>query len=159
MLILVDSNILVFLASLSSPSHQTSVTATNQLRQSGDLLCVTAQNLIEFWAVATRPLNARGLGFTPAQAQAELAKIKSLFRFLPDVAAIYTEWERLVVQHGVSGKNAHDARLAAAMKIHGLTHLLTFNGGDFKRFAGITVIDPVSVTPAPSQPPPQNPTS
>ena len=106
--------------------------------------------------MATHPKNARGLGLTTTQAQAELTKIKSIFRFLPDVAAIYTEWEWLVAQHAVAGKNAHDARLAAAMSVHGLTHLLTFNGGDFKCFTGITVIDPAGETPTaslPAQPP------
>jgi len=154
MLVLVDSNILVFGANPNSPSYQASENATKWLLANGDWLYVTPQNLIEFWAVATRPANARGLGMTTAQAQAELTKIKRLFRFLPDVAAIYTEWERLAAQHTVAGKNAHDARLAAAMKVHGLTHLLTFNGGDFKRFAGITVIDPASiVSPMPTQSP------
>ncbi|HMV47173.1 MAG TPA: hypothetical protein PLD20_25900 [Blastocatellia bacterium] len=86
---------------------------------------------------------------TTAQAQTELMKIKSLFRFLPDVAAIYTEWEKLVAQHSVSGKNRHDARLAAAMKVHGLTHLLTFNSNDFKRFSAVLVIYPATVTPFP----------
>lgn len=145
--ILIDSNILVFAANAQSPSHQLSLNAPIHLRQRGDIPCITAQNLIEFWAVATRPTNAGGLGFTSAQAQTELVRIKSLFRFLPDVAAIYIEWEKLVAQHSVSGKNTHDARLAAAMKVHGLTHLLTFNGNDFKRFSGVTVIDPATVTP------------
>jgi predicted nucleic acid-binding protein len=42
----------------------------------------------------------------------------------------------------VRGKNAHDARLVAAMLVHGLTHVLTFNGKDFARFGEIAVIPP-----------------
>ena len=34
----------------------------------------------------------------------------------------------------------HDTRLVAAMKVHGLSHILTFNVKDFKRFVDITVI-------------------
>ncbi|MGH9801884.1 MAG: type II toxin-antitoxin system VapC family toxin [Blastocatellia bacterium] len=147
MLVLVDSNILVYNADPASLFYQDSENAMKWLLAGGDRLYVTPQNLIEFWAVVTRPATARGLGMTTSQAQLELAKIKNLFRFLPDVPAIFTEWERLVTQHAVSGKNVHDTRLAAAMNVHGLTHLLTFNGSDFKRFAGITVIDPASVTP------------
>jgi hypothetical protein len=45
--------------------------------------------------------------------------------------------------HGYQlGKNAHDARLVAAMRVHGLTHLLTFNAQDFRRYPGINVVTP-----------------
>ena len=36
-----------------------------------------------------------------------------------------------------------DARLVAAMTVHGVRHVLTFNGEDFSRYPGITVLDPV----------------
>lgn len=41
----------------------------------------------------------------------------------------------------MKGKNAHDARLVAAMVRHGLTHILTFNAQDFSRYRGITIDD------------------
>jgi hypothetical protein len=36
----------------------------------------------------------------------------------------------------------HDARLVAAMHVHGVTHLLTLNVRDFARYPGITVVHP-----------------
>jgi predicted nucleic acid-binding protein len=125
--------------------HQNAIDAVSALRTSGEDLCVVPQNLIEFWAVATRPLSANGLEMTTEKAQTELARIKSLFRLLPDTSTVYDEWERLVAQHAVLGKNTHDARIVAAMSVHGITHLLTFNGDDFKRYPGITVISPGGV--------------
>lgn len=107
-----------------------------------DELHVIAQNLIEFWAVATRPITANGLGLTVAQAEQELTKLRALFTILPDTADILPEWEQLVVTHQVLGKQAHDARLVAAMSVHNLTNLLTFNDGDFKRFTEIVVVNP-----------------
>jgi predicted nucleic acid-binding protein len=56
--------------------------------------------------------------------------------------AIYHEWRRLVVAHSVLGVQVHDARLAAAMKVHRVTHLLTLNAPDFKRYPHITVVHP-----------------
>jgi hypothetical protein len=44
-----------------------------------------------------------------------------MFLLLPDTPAIYPAWEALVIQHKVSGKPAHDARLVAAMQVHGLS--------------------------------------
>ncbi len=110
-----------------------------------DELRVIAQNLIEFWAVATRPIADNGLGITVAQAAQELTKLKTLFGILPDTADILPQWEQLVVKHQVLGKQVHDTRLVAAMKVHNVTHLLTFNTSDFKRYDGITVVNPSSV--------------
>jgi predicted nucleic acid-binding protein len=99
----------------------------------------------EFWAVATRPLAVNGLGMAPSAAESELTQIKQLFRLLDDTPAVYMEWEKLVLQYSVSGKNAHDTRIVAAMMVHHLSQLLTFNAADFQRFSGITVLTPAGV--------------
>jgi predicted nucleic acid-binding protein len=140
--ILVDTNIL--LRSLQ-PSHAHFKPATDSLRRlrRTDQLCVTPQNLYELWVVCTRPANVNGLGMSTTEAQVELANTRSLFAFLPDTPAIYQEWEKLVVQYDVKGKTAHDARLVAAMNVHGVTHLVTFNVSDFSRYAGIQLVDPM----------------
>jgi predicted nucleic acid-binding protein len=65
-----------------------------------------------------------------------------LFAFLQDERAIFPKWKELVARYDVKGKPAHDARLVAAMLRHGLSHLLTFNDADYKRFPAITVIPP-----------------
>ncbi len=111
---------------------------------------IVPQNLIELWVVATRPIDQNGLGMTTVAAAAELRRLKSIFPLLPETPAIFPIWESLVIQQGVSGKPAHDARLAAAMKVHGLTAILTFDRSGFSRFPGIEVIDPSQIAPPPS---------
>ena len=54
-------------------------------------------------------------------------------------------WKHLVVLHEVRGVQVHDTRLVAYMLAHQLTHILTWNGSDFQRFANITVIEPQSL--------------
>ena len=76
----------------------------------------------------------------------------SVFR-LPDFDAVYPEWRRLVIAHGVAGKKAHDARLVAAMLIHGIKHVLTFNAPDFARYPNIVVLDPIGVAQKSGAPP------
>ncbi len=49
----------------------------------------------------------------------------SRFRCFGMSGVVFDHWLDLVAAHGVVGKVAHDARLAAAMKRHGLTHLMT----------------------------------
>jgi predicted nucleic acid-binding protein len=119
--------------------------AVDVLLDRSDELCVIAQNLIEFWSVATRPMANNGLDFSIARTIQEVTKLKTVFVVLPDTANILPEWEQLVVAHQVLGKQVYDARLVAAMNVHNLTHLLTFNTDDFKRFTTITAVNPQSI--------------
>jgi predicted nucleic acid-binding protein len=123
------------------------VNAINLLRSQGEQLHTVPQNLIEFWSVYTRPIERNGLGRTLTEAQAEINRLKTLFPLLLDTSAIYEEWERLVVVYAVRGVNVHDARLVAAMLVHGLTHILTFNISDFARYSEITAVHPTAITP------------
>jgi len=117
------------------------------LRASGHTFRTTPQNLAEFWNVATRPAEKNGFGLTPAAADRSLRFLERLIPLLEDSPAVYPEWRRLVVASGVSGVQVHDARLVAAMKAHGVTHILTFNTTDFTRYIpeGIVAVDPSSV--------------
>ena len=142
---LVDTNILLRSVQTSHPAYSHVDRAVTIFIARGDELCVIAQNLIEFWAVATRPIANNGLGLTIGRTSQELRKLKSSFPVLPDTVDILPEWERLVVNHQVFGKQVYDARLVAAMRVHNLTHLLTFNTGDFKRFTIITATSPTSI--------------
>jgi predicted nucleic acid-binding protein len=155
---LVDTNIL---SRMAEPGHAMSADALNSTRVlglRGYTLHIVPQNLYEFWVVCTRPIRVNGLGKSLPEAIAELNKVKALFTLLDDTPALYPEWERLVATHAVLGKNAHDARLAAAMLVHGVTHLLTFNDADFRRFPGITVLTPAAILASPpALPPPAAP--
>jgi predicted nucleic acid-binding protein len=142
---LADTNILLRSAEPAHPMHATAVRAVSTLLSRGERVCVLPQNLIEFWSVATRPANLNGLGFSLAQTETEVSRIEALLTVLPDSPAIYPEWRRLVVAHSVSGKQVHDARIVAAMNIHQITQLITFNSDDFKRYSNLMLIDPVSI--------------
>jgi len=54
--------------------------------------------------------------------------------------------EKLVAQYQVMGKQVHDARLVAVMKIYKISSILTFNIDDFNRFTEIVAIDPNSAS-------------
>ena len=92
--------------------------------------------------MATRPVSENGLGMTVEMAARELSVLKRLFSLLPETPPVFEEWERLVTTHRVSGKNTHDARIVAAMDIHGITRILTFNVRDFTRYPGISAVHP-----------------
>jgi predicted nucleic acid-binding protein len=132
--------------------YATARLALQELTVAGASLHVAAQNLIEFWVVATRPVSSNGLGLTPAQAATEVNNFKAACQLLPDSPVIFAEWERLVMTYHVEGKQAHDARLVGVMKAHGIGKILTFNAADFNRFVageGITIVDPNVVAASP----------
>ena len=142
---LVDTNILTRLAEPGHAMHQAALDAVKLLIRQGHTLHIVPQNLYEFWVVCTRPTHVNGLGKTAAEAVAELANVKALFLWLVEAPAVYGIWEHLVASTPVVGKNAHDARFVAAMTVHGLTHLLTFNTQVFRQYHGITAVSPADV--------------
>lgn len=143
----VDTSILVRQADPNSADRPLALQALARLTGRGEALQIVPQNMVEFWVVATRSQAVNGLGLSTADADVERRRLESLFPLLPDPPDLYARWVGLVNRFGVSGKPVHDARIVAAMLAHSLTHILTFNGADFRRYAplGIVVVDPAAV--------------
>ena len=142
---LVDTNILLRLVQPDSPEYGTIRRCTDRLWAQGADLFYTSQNLAEFWNVCTRPADRNGFGFSVAETDERAALIESKFSFAADSEATHQEWRKIVVDAGVSGIQVHDARMVAAMRVHGIANLLTLNAKDFRRFSGITVLSPDEV--------------
>jgi predicted nucleic acid-binding protein len=149
MAILVDTSVLGRLANRADAAHATAQAAIAELHRRGEVLHVTAQNLIEFRNFATRPAAVNGLGLPPSTAAALTAAFEASFPLLEETPAVYPAWRVLVDALGVVGKQVHDARLVAVCHVHGVAQVLTFNVAHFARLAtalpGVTVIDVASV--------------
>jgi predicted nucleic acid-binding protein len=144
--ILVDTGILLRLVIPSDALHSEVRRYIKVLRSRGERLVTLTQNIAEFWNVCTRPAEARGgYGFTVAETARKVKLIERLILVKPDSEPAYQEWKSLLVTYSEKGTKAHDARIVAAMKAYGVTHLATLNGDDFKRFHGIMVIEPDDV--------------
>ena len=139
---LVDTGILLRISRPADPNQAIVDAALATLAQASAELVYTHQNIAEFWNVCTRPLERNGIGLSVAKTVKEVQVIERTMRLLPDSEAVYREWRRLVETHAVSGAKVHDARLVASMVVHGVTHLLTLNPGDFARYPEITAIHP-----------------
>ena len=61
---------------------------------------------------------------------------------LAEDASVYETWVRLLRTYDVRGVQVHDAHLAAILQVHGVGHLLTFNGRDFARYAPLIAVHP-----------------
>ena len=145
MRILADTGLLVRYSLPGDPSHQLCRGALDALAQAGHQLCTCCQGLAEFWAVSTRPADVNGLGMSFDKAMISLRAIETAFTLLPEPPDVAQYWRRLIEDYRVLGKQAHDARLAALMLAHGVTHILTLNPRDFARYDGITPVTPQEI--------------
>jgi len=145
MRILVDTSPIVRISDPKDRHHRIAIDALGHLEEAGHELRLVPQNLYEYWVVATRQVKNNGLGFSSGQVDGYLQSFTALFPLLKDERTIFEHWRKLVTEHEVHGKPAHDTRLVAAMQRHGITHLLTFNDADFRRYNAITVMVPQEV--------------
>lgn len=144
--ILADTNVLLRSVESTEQTNDEAIISIKTLLKHGHRVTVLPQNLIEFWNVATRPFDKNGFGWPVVKAEYEISRLETLLTVLPDTKAIYAQWRELVVDYEVMGKSVHDARIVAAMMVHQISKILTFNGPDFKRFQDIVVIDPSSLS-------------
>lgn len=131
---LLDTSILCRLVRPDDPQHNEARKAVELLLVQHSRLFITPQVEREFWVVATRPGEQNGLGLRPDEAQEEMKAFERICSFLPDSPKVHENWRQLVVEHGVCGKEAHDAGHVAAMCSHKIENILTFDSADFRRY-------------------------
>jgi predicted nucleic acid-binding protein len=143
---LVDSNVLLRWVKSNHRDYPLIVSATDAILRQDGILCYTSQNVGEFWNACTRPVDRNGYGLSPQQTDRLAKSFEERLRLLPDSLSIHEEWRGLLVVYGVSGVQVHDARLVAAMRVHGVKRILTFNDKDFARYADVEAVHPRSVS-------------
>jgi predicted nucleic acid-binding protein len=142
---LIDSNILLRWVKPDHIDYPTIISATDSILRQDGVLCYTSQNIAEFWNACTRPLHRNGYGLSPQNTNRKAISLEGKLRLLPESPTVHEEWRRLVVTHNVLGVQVHDARLVAAMRVHGVKLILTFNTKDFVRCTDIEAIHPSRV--------------
>lgn len=148
---LLDTGILLRLVNRQAVAHAEIRHAVRVLKRQGHVTVTTFQNLSEFWNVCTRPASARGgLDLTLDETRRRLGTILRITTLLPDTADAFGRWRELVVRHAVRGVQVHDAKLVAMMGVYGVSHLLTLNPSDFKRYPGISALTPDLVIGSPT---------
>lgn len=142
---LIDTNILLRASDAGSDKRDLARSAFRSLIGRGHICFLTAQVIGEFWSVATRPQESNGLGWSVERAESEIKKWRDRFLFFEETPEIYERWIDLISAHKITGRRIFDTRLLAVMLVHGATHLLTFDVGDFPKVSSITVVHPSEV--------------
>ena len=147
---LADTNVAARWVLPGDLNYSTIRNAVFALQAQHEIIYITPQVLVEFHALATRPIVANGLGWTAQAARAEALLIEAMFPLLAETAAVYPPWGALIDAYGILGRQVYDARLVAIMQAHGVSHILTMNPTHFRRFSGITVVEPSTIINSPS---------
>jgi predicted nucleic acid-binding protein len=144
---LLDTNILLRASDPQSEQYSLADEAVYHLLEEGHQCLLTSQILIEFWVVATRPVEGNGFGWTPERTKTQIDEFPSQFTLLKEPPDLFSFWFQLVNDHNIKGKRTHDIRILAVMKAYAISHILTFNPNDFIPIDGITIVHPQEIMP------------
>lgn len=143
---LLDTNILVYAADETSPSH----VAARALRDKGlkgeIALCVTPQVLMEFFSVVTNPKRVK-----QARSRDEALQEMEKYVHAKNFSMIYSQPQalgkslELLKRYSVKGQEAYDLQLVATMLSNGVTRIYTYDVSDFSQFTEIEVISPETI--------------
>jgi predicted nucleic acid-binding protein len=139
---LLDTNIILRFTDADSAESTMVNDVIVHILERGGQCCITAQIVIEFWVVATRPVTVNGLGWDVEKTERAVQLLINQFEWLEEIPDIFTQWLSLVKIHKISGKRTHDLRIQAVMLAHNISHILTFNPKDFVAVAGMTIVHP-----------------
>ena len=122
-ILFVDTNVLLTATGESRPQH----------RDAGRLLG-------EYLVVATRPLDANGLGLHVRDAMANVSEFLRYVHLYDESEEVARRLRQLGLTYALHGKRLHDANIVATMSIHGIRALVTQNPGDFAPFDEIDLV-------------------
>ncbi|MBV6622722.1 MAG: type II toxin-antitoxin system VapC family toxin [Rivularia sp. (in: Bacteria)] len=139
---LLDTNVVLRFCNPSDVQHSLVTDAVSFLLARGDECFLTPQVIVEFWVVATRPIDVNGLGWSVEQTRNTIDQLCDRIPLIKESSDIFSNWLDLVTSNKVMGKRTHDARIVAAMLAHEITHILTLNPKDFTFTSSITIVHP-----------------
>ena len=141
-LYLLGTNILLRASDRSSSRYNLAVNSVASLIAQGHECIITSQVLIEFWVVATRPIEVNGLGWSIERIEKKIEQLINQFTLVEETEAILICWLELVTKYQIKGKRTHDARLMAVAIANEIDYILTFNPKDFTKIRELTIVHP-----------------
>jgi len=138
--VFIDTNILIYASLKESQFHRASKECLNNLQKQDVTLIISRQILREYLSVMTRP-NTITMELRQEIIIQAIRNFEEDFAVLNEDAEVTKRLLELMEKVSASGKQIHDANIAATMLVNGITEILTHNVGDFKRFVPeITII-------------------
>ena len=145
-LILLDTNVLVYAADVTSPFHNTASVILNRGLQGSLSLCITPQVLFEFFSVITNPKRVDSVWDKEKVVRAiekyfQADLITKIYPNTNDVQDLLDFLKR----YEIKGRGIFDLHLVITMLANGVTRICTYNDKDFTKYSEIEVLNPESV--------------
>ncbi|PNK12870.1 type II toxin-antitoxin system VapC family toxin, partial [Cylindrospermopsis raciborskii] len=96
---LLDTNIILRFANSQSQEYNLIRNTISEILLRGGQCFITSQVIIEFWVVATRPVNVNGLGWTVEQTTQAVQMLISQFDLLAETPDVFSIWLNLVITY------------------------------------------------------------
>lgn len=138
----VDTNVLIFATNELSPWHGAATKSLQDAQQNNVELIISQQILREYLAAATR-ISAIENGLPLSDILENVRILRSDYTIVEDNPFVLDCLVELLQKVTVGGKQVHDANIVATMQTHNITHLLTHNTADFKRFDEFITVVPL----------------
>jgi len=140
--LLLDTNVLLTATDRARTDHTSCLELLRESADSGVHFAIIGQIVREYLVVATRPVDANGLGLSPAQAIRNIREFRGRAHLLPETREVAAELIRLVDEHALQGKRVHDANVVAAAHHHHVSAIVTSNTADYEGLCRIPVLTP-----------------
>jgi len=137
-----DTNILVFSEIRSSPQHGRALEVLRECSEGAAAWAIPWPCVYEFLRLVTHPR----VYHPPVPREVALNDLRAVLAspslvLLSETARHGEVMDAVVRESGASGNLMHDAHIAALCVEHGVSELVT-GDRDFRRFSGLTVVDP-----------------
>ena len=139
-ILFVDTNVLLTATDVLRPLHLEAQRIFSKASQQGFHLAVSGQILREYLAVATRPVEANGLGLTVPDAVENVEQFLQFANLFEETEEVALRLRELAKNLDVRGPRLHDANIVATMLVHRIPVLVTQNSKDFIGFGGIKTL-------------------
>lgn len=138
----VDTNILIYANTISSPFCEVSRNKLKVALQTYDSVWISQQVIREYLVVISRLMQSAGKIDYEGLARDVLSFQKSL-RMIEEKDQIISRLLPLIEQTTTAGRQIHDANIVASMLSNDIQVILTNNVSDFKRFEPWIDIEPL----------------
>lgn len=146
--VLVDTNVLVYRASPTSPFYSQAIAALGAQRLLGRELWISTQIIREFLVVMCNPsLTIPPLA--PAQAAVAVRYLLRRFHVAEDTHEVSRALSRLLTHLPAGARRIRDGNIVATCQAYGIAAILTHNPQDFAPFSNVVRIEPLVVRATP----------
>ncbi len=142
-MVFLDTNILVYAINIDSASHLSAASLIKEIGAGTLKTCMSPQILCEFFATVTNPRKFRR-PLTPTEASDAINSYME-----SDIYLLYLKDSTIkltldmAIRHQINGTEIFDTQIVATMLENGVRTIYTANVSDFKKYSGITAVNPL----------------